>query len=202
MKSFGLKELAEHYFATESEVTDYVAVSDYEKLKAERDDLYRNQIKIYETKDGSGEIFIAERGNFVPVEKYGVAMRENDKLKAERDALATQVAAYKERSSELYKLCDELIDHLRYNKAERDEVLNEFWDKQDAIKHVPRDPQQCLAEIKAEAGRAGFVDGLKVMHGKSYKLSEVLERAADQYAAKIRSTGTWLKDSNVNGGKR
>lgn len=25
---------------------------------------------------------------------------------------------------------------------------------------------------------------------------------ADQYAAKIRNTGTWLKDSNVNGGKR
>ena len=39
MKSYGLKELAEHYFATESEVTDYVAASDYEKLKAYYDSI-------------------------------------------------------------------------------------------------------------------------------------------------------------------
>lgn len=63
------------------------------------------------------------------------------------DALVAQVAAYKERSSQLYKLCDELIDHLRYNKAERIEVLDEFWAKQEAIKHVPSDPQQCIAKI-------------------------------------------------------
>jgi len=63
------------------------------------------------------------------------------------DALVAQVAAYKERSSQLNKLCDELIDHLRYNKAERDDVLNSFWAKQEAIKHVPSDPQQCIAKI-------------------------------------------------------
>ena len=39
MKSFGLKELAEHCFATESEVIDYVAASDYEKLKADYDSI-------------------------------------------------------------------------------------------------------------------------------------------------------------------
>lgn len=39
MKSFGLKELAEHYFATESEATDYVSASDYEKLLAENEAL-------------------------------------------------------------------------------------------------------------------------------------------------------------------
>lgn len=130
-------------------------------------------------------------------------MKSYDELLAERDALAAQVAAYKERSSELYKLCDELIDHLRYNKAERDEVLNEFWNKQEAIKHVPSDPLQCLAEIKAEAGWAGFIEGYEQCH---YDIdNDYISRSepmADQYAAKIRNTGTWLKDSNVNGGKR
>ncbi len=121
-----------------------------------------------------------------------VTLSDYEKMKAERDALATQVAAYKERSSELYKLCDELIDHLRYNKAERDEVLNKFWDKQEAIKHVPSDPQQCLAEIKAETGRAGFIAGSYLWcdyhTGSEHKddLIDDIKSDADQYAAKIR----------------
>lgn len=139
MNKFTLEQLAKHHDTTRSIVHEYVTLSDYEKLKAER------------------------------------------------DALATQVAAYKERSSELYKLCDELIDHLRYNKAERDEVLNEFWDKQDAIKHVPRDPQQGLADIRAEAGRAGYLAALCDYH----QIFEVdcnltMKEAAYQYATKIR----------------
>lgn len=77
-------------------------------------------------------------------------MKPYEEVLAERDALAAQAAAYKERSSELYKLCDELIDHLRYNKAERDDVLREFWAKQEAIKHVPSDPKQCLANVKVD----------------------------------------------------
>lgn len=62
-----------------------------------------------------------------------------------------------------------------------------------------------IAEIKAEAGQAGFVAGYHKMHIEfvgSLASSEGAEFAASQYAAKIRSTGTWLKDSNVNGGKR
>lgn len=124
-------------------------------------------------------------------------------IRQQRDALAAQVAAYKERSSELYKLCDELIDHLRYNKAERDEVLNEFWNKQEAIKHVPSDPLQCLAEIKAEAGRAGYHEALQEHSGATTSAEDY--QLADQYAARVRQdeqSGTWLKDSNVNGGKR
>ena len=66
-------------------------------------------------------------------------------------------------------------------------------------------PSQCLAEIKAEAGKAGFVAGYHKMHIEfvgSLASSEGAEFAANQYADKIRNTGTWLKDSNVNGGKR
>lgn len=140
MNEFTLEQLAKHHDTTGSIVHEYVTLSDYEKMKAER------------------------------------------------DALATQVAVYKERSSELYKLCDELIDHLRYNKAERDEVLNKFWDKQEAIKHVPSDPQQCLAEIKAETGRAGFIEGYEQCH---YDIdNDYISRSepmANEYAAKIRN---------------
>lgn len=125
MKSYGLKELAEHYFATESEVTDYVAASDYEKLKADYD------------------LILAE----------------------------------------LQKANGIIID-LQHNP--------------------PKLAKEFLAEIKAEAGRAGFIAGCK--HADKpcrgmWSENDLIEHA-DQYAAKIRNSGTWLKDSNVNGGKR
>jgi len=74
-----------------------------------------------------------------------------EKLEAERDALAAQIELHKQRASKLSSLVDELIDHLRYNKTEQDDVLQEFWDKEEAIASVPSNPQQCLAEIRAEA---------------------------------------------------
>lgn len=62
--------------------------------------------------------------------------------------------------------------------------------------------QKCLAEIKAEA----VTEFAKEYGGKFSGLPDFASSAvslfADQYASKIRNTGTWLKDSNVNGGKR
>ena len=54
----------------------------------------------------------------------------------------------------------------------------------DAINaEINKTPQQCIAEIKAEAGRAGFVAGR--LRGVDYfKLTEA--QAADEYAAKVR----------------
>lgn len=49
--------------------------------------------------------------------------------------------------------------------------------------------QQCLAEIEAEAGRAGFIAGYHKMHIEfvgSLASGEGAEFAADQYAAKTR----------------
>ena len=71
-------------------------------------------------------------------------------------------------------------------------------------------PSQCLAEIKAEAGRAGFIAGSYLWcdyhTGSEHKddLINDIKSDADQYATKVRQgeQGTWLKDSNVNGGKR
>lgn len=129
MNSFGLKELTEHYFATESEVTDYVAASDYEKLKAYYDSIL----------------------------------------------------------AELQKANGIIID-LQHNP--------------------PKLAKEFLAEIKAEAGRAGFVAGAEMWCDcgveSQYKADCLIgiEADADRYFAKIRNTGTWFKDSNVNGGKR
>lgn len=155
------------------------------------------KMNVYFDGNGSGLIMVAGMGEYMPLKDHQAMVKEcEEKSKAifdatvERDALAAQAAAYKERSSELYKLCDELIDHLRYNKAERDEVLNEFWNKQEAIKHVPSDPQQHLAEIKAAAGRAGFVAGINYLDKVWCKdATSDVAIAADEYAAKARKGG-------------
>jgi len=124
MKSFGLKELAEHYFATESEVTDYVAASDYEKLKAER------------------------------------------------DALAAQV--------------ETLLTAIDY-------VISGRGDYTDLSEAMESTPAQCLSDIKAEAARAGFIEGGYMWSdytGKSqHKLDYLIDIEADaaEYAAKIRN---------------
>lgn len=158
----------------------------YEELLAERDELYRNQIKIYETNDGSGEILITERGNFVPVEKYGVAMRENDKLKAERDALAARIQTA-ERVEKLFGESPDLTfdDCKRLFSAE-------------------------IAEIKAEAYEAGFMKAKLVYKCELGYCSTDIHEWFDEWeagkcAAKAHQdnqSGAWLKDSNVNGGKR
>lgn len=111
-------------------------------------------------------------------------MKTYDELLAENEALAAQFA---------------LLVSLTKEAAEADEskdFLGHAWhDKYcDECTAVQR-----LADIKAEAGRDGFIAGRS--RGIEYfKLTEA--QAADEYAAKIRNSGTWLKDSNVNGGKR
>ena len=65
-------------------------------------------------------------------------------------ALAAQVEALKQSNASLHELCDEIIDHLRYNKAERSEVLDDFWSKLSAI-GCAESPAACLAQVRAEA---------------------------------------------------
>lgn len=129
-------------------------------------------------------------------------MKSYDELLAERDALAAQVSALLNGGNWLIsmvtRLAEERIEHKLASHLElRLKKTAELFEQEY--------PQQCLAEIKAEAGRAGFIAGYHNMHIEfvgSLASSEGAEFAASQYAAKIRNTGTWLKDSNVNGGKR
>ena len=63
-----------------------------------------------------------------------------------------------------------------------------------------------ISEIRAEAGRAGYLQGVYDFQEADSKHENFFnDSRADEYAAKIRKgeqSGTWLKDSNVNGGKR
>ena len=116
-------------------------------------------------------------------------MKTYEELLAERDALAVH-------NSELVSACKLAIDMFVANECN---VPNTIETLQDAI---DGNPQQCLAEIKADA----VIEFAKEYGGKFSGLPDFASSAvslfADQYASKIRNTGTWLKDSNVNGGKR
>lgn len=111
-------------------------------------------------------------------------------IRQQRDALAAQVA---------------LLAPLVKEAAEADEskdFLGHAWHDKYCDECVTA---QRLAEIRAETGRAGFIEGANSMklafqYGGTYNTQD----KADQYAAKVRQgeQGTWLKDSNVNGGKR
>lgn len=108
-------------------------------------------------------------------------MKTYDELLAERDALAAQLRMVR--------------------SIFRDDKLS----PSETLRKIPfvidLDSQQCLAEIQAEA-----VNGLAIyicdraLREAVFK-SEVI-KFASEYAAKIRNTGTWLRDENVNGGKR
>ena len=129
-------------------------------------------------------------------------MKTYDELLAERDALASVVETLRQVDRD-YK--DNNI--LRY----------EFANK--VMAAINSAPQQCLADIKAEAGEVAYYNGFKdalviepplpsatgtsgAIDFFAYRIEQASRYAANQYAAKIRNTGTWLKDSNVNGGKR
>lgn len=82
-------------------------------------------------------------------------------------------------------------------------------EKQTIANAINAAPQQCLAEIKAEAIEQAATYLSESIQDVDYKAVIFQDRYAyistrymREYAAKIRNTGTWLKDSNVNGGKR
>lgn len=111
-------------------------------------------------------------------------IKELDALRNERDALAAHNSAYAKTYFRFQDLCNELIDHLRYNKCERSEVLDDFWNKLDAI-GLPNSPRQCLRDVQAEAGRKGYIACLNfACHTPDNWLS-----LADKYAESVRQGG-------------
>jgi hypothetical protein len=109
---------------------------------------------------------------------------ERDQLKAERDALASSIAALHRLHSDLTNsdmVCDEDENHVGY-VIENEQI--------DEMERLLNEPQQHLSEIRAEAGRKGFIDGFNesdCIHGSiSTGDYDCLNREADQYAAKVR----------------
>lgn len=67
-------------------------------------------------------------------------------------------------------------------------TLCRFADLQDCI---AKTPAQCLDEIRAQAGRAGFIAGINARRGIEYDVHngdwKAADRAADEYANTIRN---------------
>ena len=115
-------------------------------------------------------------------------MKTYDELLAENAAFASQVEVLRKAALNAISLMS------------GGEAKAQLRDAYDAT------PQQCLAEIKVEAGRAGFIEGVRqICDNEIGMLGHDAESCANHYAARVRlgfEPGTWLKDSNVNGGKR
>jgi hypothetical protein len=95
-----------------------------------------------------------------------------DKMQPERDWLASQVEVLKNIRNDWQGLA--------VNDAK---TLIAF------IRAVDATPTACLAQVKAEAGRAGFIAGYHKMHIEfvgSIAPAGSAEHAADQYADRIK----------------
>lgn len=118
-------------------------------------------------------------------------MKTYDELLAGRDALAAQVAIVKTAYGDLVGAINNLDD----TDTDSEEIIDEMWGlvfsvMQDGWNSFSREPQQCLAEIKAEAGRAGYLQGmLDALSGPSGKEIGAAFFRADEYADEVRQGG-------------
>lgn len=96
-----------------------------------------------------------------------------------------------------HEILQETQARLQKVKSERDALAAKLsiviaaWNGYDyeAINaEINKTPQQCLAEIKAEAGRAGFIACAEWVGDSEYEVSHML-KTADEYAEQIRQGG-------------
>lgn len=98
-------------------------------------------------------------------------MKSYEELLSENESLSTQFA---------------LLVSLVKEAAEADEskdFLGHDWHDKYYDKFATA---ECLAEIKAEAGRSGFIACAEWVGDSEYEIDKML-KAADEYAAKIRN---------------
>lgn len=115
-------------------------------------------------------------------------MKSYEELLAERDALAAQLRLIK--------------------NIFRDDSLSPSETLRKMPFVIDLSAEQCLAEIKAEAGLVGYFRGtddawLDLTGGPSPE--QMTAHRAIEYSNQVRQgeqSGTWLRDENVNGGKR
>lgn len=101
-------------------------------------------------------------------------------LKAERDTLAAQVQALRR---EIQSAADWFSAYWpELNKAQCDRIR-----QMDNVAKAT--PQHHLAELRAEAGRAGFVAGYFHYKHYGFQFEEELDAASDKYAEQIRREG-------------
>lgn len=130
-------------------------------------------------------------------------MKSYEELLAERDALAAHVEALRDAATDAANALGFLSHHLRGRVGEAS--LLDMAEKADAVSEaLSITPQQCLAEIRAEAVSA-FAKYINDTGELNFGDANFVMQEAHDYAEQLRQSkqsGTWLKDSNVNSGKR
>jgi hypothetical protein len=126
---------------------------------------------------------------------YVKTMRLEDevkKIQAERDALAAQVEQLKKIAKE--EAHDAYYEASDNNRCDRwsdtfDEDIKaefeEYWNKNKIYEKFKIEPVQYLQEIKAQAGRAGFVKATAI-DWERYSEDEI-KKAADEYAECVKA---------------
>jgi hypothetical protein len=127
---------------------------------------------------------------------------EIEKMKAERDALAAQVEVLNVDNTRLRKVLGVTQNDLYALKSQVEafKKIREDWQGlaiNDAktliafIEAADATPAACLAQVRAEAGRAGFIDGSnQTFHFLTGEIGEapLLEARANQYAKRQGGT--------------
>lgn len=102
--------------------------------------------------------------------------QEIEALKAERDSLSVMTECLKQHMS-------------RFHEIDGAFSAAQWQNTADAL--IKLTPQQCLREIEANAGRAGFIAGAEWW--AQCEIDDTLhlneDEAADEYAAKVRQGG-------------
>ena len=102
----------------------------------------------------------------------------------EIQALKDECNALAAHNREMALACKLAIDVFIANDCN---VPNTIETLQDAIESTP---QQCLLDVKAEAGRAGFIEGVRQMcENEIGWFDHDAESCANHYATKVRQGG-------------
>lgn len=119
------------------------------------------------------------------------AMTLVEQLTAERDAFAIRLEDSEEQYSELHNKNSALAAQLvMIRKIFRDESLS----TSETLRRIPfvidLTPNQCLAELRAEAGVKGLRHGVALAAGGEISLDSILVKIwSDGYAEQIRQEG-------------
>lgn len=117
-------------------------------------------------------------------EKINVLTAENARLQGEVDALAAQFEALRDSLDKIANWT-ECTAEFRINYGSNGE--RDFY-RRVAADALAKTPQHHLREVRAEAGRAGYIAGATdAMAEYNAPMPFNLDRCADQYAASIRN---------------
>ena len=105
---------------------------------------------------------------------------KNLRLETDRDAWVATIG-------HMSYLIERVYDSYKNNTGHEPSVSVFHRALDEAQEFINKTPRQCLAEIKAEAGRAGYHEALQEHSGATTSAEDY--QLADQYAARVRQGG-------------